>query len=289
MSRTAAMSYLFNSFHRIRAQIGRFTQLRMINSEPSRLCFSTMSILQAEDENCVKGHSMTESSGKEYERPIGGNISRREKIIFLVKTLLDLDDSKEAIYGTLDAWVAWEQNFPIAPLKNVLLALEKEQQWHRVVQVIKWTLSKGQGNTMGTYRQLIRALDMDHRAEEAHRFWVRKIGNDLHSVPWQLCHLMISIYYRNNMLENLVKLFKDLEAFGRRPPEKSIVQKVANAYEILGLVNEKDKVLEKYADLFSEAKTESQKKSKKGKSGKKDKSPENMDTAMGVLDDTQAD
>lgn len=59
---------------------------------------------------------------------------------------------------------------------------------------------------MGTYGQLIRALDMDHRAEEAHEFWVKKIGTDLHSVPWHLCHRMISVYYRNNMLENLVKV-----------------------------------------------------------------------------------
>jgi hypothetical protein len=59
---------------------------------------------------------------------------------------------------------------------------------------------------MGTYGQLIRALEMDHRAEEAHKFWERKIGIDLHSVPWQLCKRMISIYYRNNMQKNLVKV-----------------------------------------------------------------------------------
>jgi hypothetical protein len=59
---------------------------------------------------------------------------------------------------------------------------------------------------MGTYGQLIRALEMDHRAEEAHKFWERKIGIDLHSVPWQLCKRMISIYHRNNMQKNLVKV-----------------------------------------------------------------------------------
>ncbi|KAF8402286.1 hypothetical protein HHK36_013238 [Tetracentron sinense] len=199
--------------------------------------------------------------------------------------LLDLKDSKEAVYGALDAWVAWEQNFPIASLKRVLIALEKEQQWHKVVQVIKWMISKGQGTTMGTYRQLIQALDMDHRAEEAHKFWVKKIGNDLHSVPWQLCKLMISIYYRNNMLERLVKvsssfslcqsaaptallswanlytyyypiwimkLFKGLEAFDRKPPEKSVVKKVADAFELLGLLEEQKRVLEKYNSLFTE-------------------------------------
>lgn len=67
-------------------------------------------------------------------------------------------------------------------------------------------LSKGQGNTMGTYEQLIQALDMDSRADEAHEFWKNKIGSDLHSVPWSLCKLMISVYYRNNMLEDLIKV-----------------------------------------------------------------------------------
>lgn len=67
-------------------------------------------------------------------------------------------------------------------------------------------LSKGQGSTMGTCGQLIRALDMDHRAEEAHKFWEKRIGIDLHSVPWQLCKSMIAIYYRNNMLERLIKV-----------------------------------------------------------------------------------
>jgi hypothetical protein len=49
------------------------------------------------------------------------------------------------------------------------------------------------------------------------------------------------------------KLFKGLEAFDRQPPEKSIVQKVADSYEMLGLLEEKERVLEKYNHLFVEA------------------------------------
>lgn len=66
---------------------------------------------------------------------------------------------------------------------------------------------------MGTYGQLIRALDMDRRAEEAHAIWRKKIGHDLHSVPWQLCLQMTRIYFRNNMLQELVKvcLLDDLQ------------------------------------------------------------------------------
>ncbi|XLT02702.1 hypothetical protein HN51_052053 [Arachis hypogaea] len=147
---------------------------------------------------------------------IGHNVSRKDKNKYLLST-----------------------KFPIASLKLILNALEKQQQWHRIVQVIKWMLSKGQGNTMGIYGQLIRALDMDHRVEEAHKFWQTKIDTDLHSVPWQLCHLMIS-------------LFKGLEAFDRKPRDKSIIQKITNAYEMLGLHQEKERVLEKYSNLFTE-------------------------------------
>ncbi|XP_065039748.1 uncharacterized protein LOC135584157 isoform X3 [Musa acuminata AAA Group] len=199
------------------------------------------------------------------EKKVGKNISSVEKRKFLVNTLLDLKDSKEAVYGTLDAWVAWEHSFPLVTLKKALLVLEKEEQWHRVVQVIKWMLSKGQGTTMGTYEQLIRALEKDNRAEEAHRIWVQKISHDLHSVPWRFCDLMLSIYYRNNMLERLVKLFQELEAYDRKPPSKSVVRKVGDAYEVLGLLEKKNKLLEKYNDLFSEISDKTSRSSKRSK------------------------
>jgi hypothetical protein len=68
-------------------------------------------------------------------------------------------------------------------------------------------LSKGQGNTIRTYEQLVRALEKDNRAEEAHKIWEKKIAHDLHSVPWCFCGLMLAIYYRNNMLERLIKVW----------------------------------------------------------------------------------
>ncbi|CAF1923700.1 BnaC05g49090D [Brassica napus] len=202
--------------------------------------------LETEDEQDVE----EEKAETPRKHQTGENIPKKDKIKFLVNTLLDIEDNKEAVYGALDAWVAWERNFPIASLKRVIAILEKEHQWHRMVQVIKWILSKGQGNTMGTYGQLIRALDMDRRAEEAHAVWRKKVGNDLHSVPWQLCLRMIRIYFRNNMLQELVKLFKDLESYDRKPTDKKIVQSVADAYELLGMLEEKERVLTKYSNLF---------------------------------------
>ncbi|MED6106868.1 hypothetical protein PIB30_008566 [Stylosanthes scabra] len=231
--------------------VARLTQLHAKHASHRYCNLSRFhpSQLQAISDPCPQQEPTHTDAPNHY---IGRNVSRKDKNNYLLSTLLDLNDTKEAVYGALDAWVAWEQNFPIASLKLILNTLEKQQQWHRVVQVIKWMLSKGQGNTMGTYGQLIRALDMDHRVEEAHKFWQTKIGTDLHSVPWQLCHLMISVYYRNNMLEDLVRLFKGLEAFDRKPRDKTIIRKVANAYEMLDLHQEKERVLEKYSNLFTE-------------------------------------
>uniref|UniRef100_A0A0D9XWE4 Uncharacterized protein n=1 Tax=Leersia perrieri TaxID=77586 RepID=A0A0D9XWE4_9ORYZ len=192
--------------------------------------------------------------------PIGKNLSSVERRKFLISTLLALEDSKEVVYRTLDAWVAFEQAFPLASIKQALVVLEKEEQWHRIVQVIKWMLSKGQGKTIRTYEQLVCALEKDNRADEACRVWDNKIAHDLQSVPWRFCRLMLGIYYRNNRLDRLVQLFKNLEAHGRKPPSKDIVRKVEDAYEMLGLTKEKEELLEKYKDLYNEPSSNDRKK-----------------------------
>ncbi|ERN13262.1 pentatricopeptide repeat-containing protein At4g18975, chloroplastic isoform X2 [Amborella trichopoda] len=230
--------------------------------------FSRSLLAKVRHYNQAMQPDLNSDMGNVRKSEIGENIGKKDKMQFLVNTVLHLKASKEAVYGALDAWVAWEHKFPIVSLKRTLAILEKEQQWHQIIQVIKWMLSKGQGTTMNTYEQLICALDKDDRAEEAHMFWQKRIGHDLHSVPWKSCKLMISIYYRNNMLERLVKLFKGLETFDREPPEKSIVLKVANSYELLGRCDEKETVLEKYNYLFNKS---SGRRSKKSKVSKKDK------------------
>ena len=68
------------------------------------------------------------------------------------------------------------------------------------------------------------------------------------------------------------KLFKGLEAFDRQPPEKSIVQKVADSYEMLGLLEEKERVLEKYNHLFIGAGKGQNKKHRNASSKKNKKS-----------------
>ncbi|KAL4182388.1 hypothetical protein AMTRI_Chr11g93100 [Amborella trichopoda] len=69
--------------------------------------------------------------GNVHKSEIGENIGKKDKIQFLINTI----KSKEAVYGALDAWVAWENKFPIVSLMRALAILEKEQQWHRIIQV----------------------------------------------------------------------------------------------------------------------------------------------------------
>lgn len=250
--------------------VKRVSQLELVRDQNLRYCTITQgrnlglnngSGRMLSDDDGSNGSAMSQNPGKDIKHRIGKNVPKKDRVSFLVNTLLDVQDSKEAVYGTLDSWAAWEREFPIGHLKQALITLEKEQQWHRVVQVIKWMLSKGHGTTMNTYGQLIRALDMDHRVKEAHEIWVKKVGNDLHSVPWQLCKLMIGVYYRNNMLDNVVKLSKSMEAFDRKIYEKSVLMKIADSYEMLGLVEEKDRVLKKYSDLIDETSKRHTKKS----------------------------
>ena len=55
-------------------------------------------------------------------------------------------------------------------------------------------LSNGQGNTIRTYDQLVRSLEKDNKAEEAHKIWQKKIAHDQHTVPWHFSGLMLAIY-----------------------------------------------------------------------------------------------
>ncbi|XP_076944783.1 pentatricopeptide repeat-containing protein At4g21190-like [Bidens hawaiensis] len=227
-----------------RVSISRYTQ----NATPYYLHTSTC-------KNQIHDHfsKQTKSQDTESTQKVknAANVSKKVKVNDLITTLVDLDNTKESVYSTLDAWIAEEKEFPIGRVKTTLITLERKHQWHKVVQVIKWMLSKGQGVTVGTYGQLIRTLDMDNRVEEANKLWVKKLSKNVQSVPWKVCDIMICVYYRNEMWENVVKLFKDLESRGRKPPDPFVVQKVVESYERLGLVEEKDRVLEKYTSLFA--------------------------------------
>ncbi|KAJ6752621.1 hypothetical protein OIU74_027443 [Salix koriyanagi] len=69
-----------------------------------------------------------------------GTISKSAKLVDCIKGLSNV---KEEVYGALDSFVAWELEFPLIAVKKALKALEEQQEWKRIIQVIKWMLSKG--------------------------------------------------------------------------------------------------------------------------------------------------
>lgn len=46
-----------------------------------------------------------------------------------------LPNEKEAVYGALDKWTAWETEFPLIAAAKALQILRKRSQWRRVIQV----------------------------------------------------------------------------------------------------------------------------------------------------------
>ncbi|TYI63580.1 hypothetical protein E1A91_D09G028500v1 [Gossypium mustelinum] len=106
-------------------------------------------------------------------------LSQNQQSLLLV--LSNCQMSKEEVYGALDLFIAWELEFPLITVKKALKILQNEQEWKRIIQVIKWMLSKGQGRTMGTYFTLLNALAEDGRLEEAEELWVKLFSDNLES------------------------------------------------------------------------------------------------------------
>lgn len=49
--------------------------------------------------------------------------------------ICELPNEKEAVYGALDKWSAWETEFPLIAVAKALKILRKRGQWVRVIQV----------------------------------------------------------------------------------------------------------------------------------------------------------
>ncbi|XP_062186884.1 pentatricopeptide repeat-containing protein At4g18975, chloroplastic-like isoform X2 [Phragmites australis] len=109
-----------------------------------------------------------------------------KKALRLVDTVSKLPNEREAIYGALDKWSAFEPEFPIIAAAKALGMLKRRRQWLRIIQVTKWLMSKGQVLTWTTYDTLLLALFMDGRVDEAESIWNTIIQTHTRSVPKRL-------------------------------------------------------------------------------------------------------
>lgn len=171
-----------------------------------------------------------------------GTISKAAK---LVKSIKELSNVKEEVYGALDSYVAWELEFPIITVKKALKTLEYEQEWKRVIQVTKWMLSKGQGKTMGSYFTLLNALGQDDRLDEAEELWTKLLMQYMESLPRRFFDKMISLYRKRGMHEKMFEIFADMEELALRP-SISIVSMIGDAFKELGMLDKYHKLHAKY-------------------------------------------
>ncbi|KAL5723404.1 hypothetical protein ACHQM5_006810 [Ranunculus cassubicifolius] len=171
-----------------------------------------------------------------------GTISKSKKLVDCIKGLSNV---KEEVYGTLDAFIAWDLEFPLITVKKALKTLEEEKEWKRIIQVTKWMLNKGQGRTKGSYFVLLNALAQDGRLEEAEQLWEKIFSENLESMPRVFFEKMISIYYSNEMHEKMFEIFADMEELGVQPNNK-IVLMVGDVFKKLGMLEKYDKLNKKY-------------------------------------------
>ncbi|KAK2982516.1 hypothetical protein RJ640_012761 [Escallonia rubra] len=190
-----------------------------------------------------------------------------QKALNLVRIVSGLPNEKEAVYGALDKWTAWEAEFPLIAASKALRILGKRKHWIRVIQVAKWMLSKGQGMTMGTFDILLLAFDMDRRVEEAESLWNMILHTHTRSISKRLFSRMISLYCHHDRPDKIieeafickndlytptpiiflakVQVFADMEELGVKPDEDT-VRKVAHAFQKLGEEEKQKLVLKKY-------------------------------------------
>ncbi|KAM6552288.1 hypothetical protein CsatB_002096 [Cannabis sativa] len=168
-----------------------------------------------------------------------------QKALNLIRIISDLPNEKEAVYGALNKWIAWETEFPVIAAAKALRILRKRSQWKRVIQVAKWMLSKGQGATMGTYDALLLAFDMDQRVDEAEALWNMILHTHKRSISKQLFSRMISLYDHHGMKDKIIEVFADMEELRVRPDDDT-VRRVAYAFQELGQEEKKNLLVRKY-------------------------------------------
>ena len=67
-----------------------------------------------------------------------GSFAKARKLVDIIS---EVPSEKEEIYGALDAFVAWELEFPIVAIKKAMQFMAEAQQWKRVIQVNSFLLN----------------------------------------------------------------------------------------------------------------------------------------------------
>ncbi|BBN13927.1 protein MpPPR_37 [Marchantia polymorpha subsp. ruderalis] len=171
-----------------------------------------------------------------------GSIAKSVKLIDIVHNLSNV---KEEIYNTLDAWIAWDLEFPLIAVKKAIKDLSANGEWRRVIQLTKWMLDKGQGKTLATYLTLLEALDHEGRVDEAEVLWEKVFQENMECIPRTMFSRMISMYQRYGKPKQLLKVFADMEELGVKP-DFGTVKRVSKIYADFGYPEYAQSLWKKY-------------------------------------------
>ncbi|MCO5551039.1 hypothetical protein L7F22_004535 [Adiantum nelumboides] len=163
-------------------------------------------------------------------RPRRGSFNKADK---LLESLESVSNIKEEVYGALDAFVAWELDFPLITVKKALGTLQREKNWPRIIQIIKWMLGKGQGRSLGTYHLLLKAFSEEGRTEEAQDLFKKVFSRNLECTPLKLFSEIMRMYERHEMYEDILEVFADMEELNVRP-DASLSEIISGTYEKIG-------------------------------------------------------
>ncbi|KAI5075559.1 hypothetical protein GOP47_0009635 [Adiantum capillus-veneris] len=151
----------------------------------------------------------------------------------LLESLDSVPNVKEEVYGALDTFVAWELDFPLITVKKALTTLEREKNWSRIIQIIKWMLGKGQGRSLGTYYLLLKAFSEEGRTEEGRDIFKKVFSRNLECTPLKMFSEIMKMYERHEMYEDILEVFADMEELNVRLDGR-LSEIVSGTYEKIG-------------------------------------------------------
>ncbi|KAH6793051.1 Pentatricopeptide repeat superfamily protein [Perilla frutescens var. hirtella] len=93
-----------------------------------------------------------------------------------------LPNEKEAVYGALDEWIAWETEFPLIAAAKSLRILRSRNQWKRFIHVFADMEELGVKPDEDTFRRIARAFELLGEEDKQKRFLTKYQRN------WKYIH-----------------------------------------------------------------------------------------------------
>ncbi|GJP32240.1 hypothetical protein CLOM_g16834 [Closterium sp. NIES-68] len=181
---------------------------------------------------------------KKDTRNIGGRANA------LIAAIRDTPDTKEDVYRALDAWAAFQLDFPLLAVKRALRIMQQGGEWKRVLQVCKWMLARGQGRTFGTYDLMMDAMAAMGRHAELDGTWERIMGRHLDTVPRATFARVMSLYAQQGRPLKVLEVYGSMLELGVKLDEGMVMQ-VHKALTGIGATQRAEALLQEHRSVLT--------------------------------------